>query len=87
MPWGWGGYTIKLSDFDNMFNYNFESREIRVAKLDLNVFKRAKSCKPLIKEKNKNIKDIKDNNTKIKRDITSSHSTNKTINKKEQNKD
>ena len=46
LPWGWGGYTIHLSDFDNMFNYNVESREIRIAKLDLNAYKRAKSCKP-----------------------------------------
>ena len=87
LPWGWGGYTIKLSDFDNMFNYNVESRELRIAKLDLNSFKRAKSCKPLKGEKNKNIKEIKENNTKIKRGIISSYSTNKTTNKNEENND
>ena len=81
LPWGWGGYTIKLSDFDNIFNYNVESREIRIAKLDLNVFKRAKSCKPSKKEKDKEYKDSKDNNIKIKRGKSSSNSTNITINK------
>ena len=84
LPWGWGGYTIHLSDFDNMFNYNVESREIRIAKLDLNAYKRAKSCKPLKEEKNKTQKDIKDNN--IKRGISSSNSTNNITNKNELNK-
>ena len=84
LPWGWGGYTIHLSDFDNMFNYNVESREIRIAKLDLNAYKRAKSCKPLKEEKNKSQKDIKDNN--IKRGISSSNSTNNITNKNELNK-
>ena len=84
LPWGWGGYTIHLSDFDNMFNYNVESREIRIAKLDLNAYKRAKSCKPLKEEKNKSQKDIKDNN--MKRGISSSNSTNNITNKNELNK-
>ena len=86
LPWGWGGYTIKLSDFDNIFNYNVESREIRIAKLDLNVFKRAKSCKPSKKEKDKEYKDSKDNNIKIKRGKSSSNSTNITINKNDNKK-
>ena len=81
LPWGWGGYTIKLSDFDNIFNYNVESREIRIAKLDLNVFKRAKSCKLSKKEKNKQYKDSKDNNIKIKREKSTFNSTDITINK------
>lgn len=84
LPWGWGGYTIKLSDFDNIFNYNVESREIRIAKLDLNSFKRAKSCKPSKKDKYKEYKDSKDN--KIKRGKSSSNSTNITINKTENKK-
>ena len=84
LPWGWGGYTIHLSDFDNIFNYNVESREIRIAKLDLNAYKRAKSCKPFKEEKNKSQKDIKDNNTK--RGVSSSNSTNNITNKKELNK-
>ena len=67
-----------------MFNYNVESREIRIAKLDLNAYKRAKSCKPLKEEKNKNQKDIKDNN--MKRGISSSNSTNNITNKNELNK-
>ena len=67
-----------------MFNYNVESREIRIAKLDLNAYKRAKSCKPLKEEKNKSQKDIKDNN--MKRGISSSNSTNNITNKNELNK-
>ena len=82
LPWGWGGYTIKLSDFDNIFNYNIESREIRIAKLDLDIYKRAKSYKPSKKEKDKQ---YKDNNIKIKRGKSSSNSTNITINKTDNN--
>ena len=82
LPWGWGGYTLKLSDFDNLFNYNYESREIRIAKLDLDIYKRAKSHKPIKTEKNKVNKESKDNNeTKRKRGISSSNSTNNMINK------
>lgn len=86
LPWGWGGYTIKLSDFDNIFNYNVESREIRIAKLDLDSFKRAKSYKPSKIEKSKINKDSKDNNIKMKRGKSSSSSTNITINKTDNNK-
>jgi hypothetical protein len=86
LPWGWGGYTIKLSDFDNIFNYNVESREIRKAKLDLDSFKRAKSYKPSKIEKSKINKDSKDNNIKMKRGKSSSSSTNITINKTDNNK-
>jgi len=78
-PWGWGGYTLKLSDIDNLFNYNVESREIRIAKIDINIYKRAKSHK-LVK------KDKKNDNTK-KKGILSANSTNITINKTENNKD
>ena len=86
LPWGWGGYTIKLSDFDNIFNYNVESREIRIAKLDLDSFKRVKSYKPSKIEKSKINKDSKDNNIKMKRGKSSSSSTNITINKTDNNK-
>ena len=82
LPWGWGGYTIKLSDLDNFFNYNVESREIRIAKLDLNIFKRAKSCKPLKKEKIKKNEALKNKDSKSKRGISSSNSaSNMTFNK------
>ena len=87
LPWGWGGYTLKLSDLDNLFNYNVESREIRIAKLDINIFQRAKSYKIIKKVKNKVQKDSKDNDTKKKRGISSSNSTNVTFNKTENNKD
>ena len=78
-PGGWGGYTLKLSDIDNLFNYNVESREIRIAKIDINIYKRAKSHK-LVK------KDKKNDNTK-KKGILSANSTNTTVNKTENNKD
>ena len=87
VPWGWGGYTLKLSDLDNLFNYNVESREIRIAKLDINIFKRAKSHKFIKIDKNKTEKDSKENDTKKKRGISSSNSTNNTINKADYNKD
>ena len=51
LPYGWGGYTLKLSDFDNLFNYNYESKEIRIAKLDIDIYKRAKSFKQIKTEK------------------------------------
>ena len=86
LPWGWGGYTIKLSDFDNIFNYNVESREIKIAKLELDIFKRAKSYKPIKTEKNKLRKESKDNNTKLKQGKSSSNSINLTMNKTDNNK-
>ena len=76
LPWGWGGYTLKLSDIDNLFNYNVESREIRIAKININSYKRAKSCKPIKKEKNKTNKDSKNINTKRKEGLSSSNSAN-----------
>ena len=88
LPWGWGGYTLKLSDIDNLFNYNVESREIRIAKIDINVYKRAKSHKLIKKDKNKINKDSnKENDNKKKKGISSASSTNITINKTENNKD
>ena len=86
LPWGWGGYTIKLSDFDNIFNYNVESREIRIAKLELDTFKRAKSYKPKKIEKNKERKESKDNNVKLKHEKSSSNSINLTMNMTDNNK-
>ena len=88
LPWGWGGYTLKLSDIDNLFNYNVESREIRIAKIDINIYKRAKSHKLIKKDKNKINKDSnKENDNKKKKGISSASSTNITINKTENNKD
>ena len=59
-----------------------ESREIRIAKLDLNIFKRAKSCKPLKKEKIKKNEALKNKDSKSKRGISSSNSaSNMTFNK------
>ena len=87
LPWGWGGYTLKLSDIDNLFNYNVESREIRIAKISIYVNKRAKSHKLIKKDKNKINKDNKENDDTKKKGISSASSTNITINKTENNKD
>ena len=90
LPWGYGGYTIKLSDIDNVFNYNVESREIRIAKLDIFSYKRAKSfkLKKNDKEKIRTNKEPKDNNknNKIKRGKSTPCSTNISINKKHEEK-
>ena len=92
LPWGYGGYTIKLSDFDNIFNYNVESREIRIAKLDVNSFKRAKSHKfkkiQKDKDKDRTNKELKDNNKniKIKRGKSSPCSNNISISKNKEEK-
>ena len=87
LPWGWGGYTLKLSDIDNLFNYNVESREIRIAKISIYVNKRAKRHKLIKKDKNKINKDNKENDDTKKKGISSASSTNITINKTENNKD